>query len=260
MIDIHNHILPGLDDGAASIEEALQMAAISEADGVSTVVATPHVIAGLYDNTRQQIQKAVGFFNSILSEKGSLLQVLPGAEYRLEPDLPQRLCEGQLMTLNDTGRYLLIELPLVFVPDYTEELLYEIQLQGVIPILAHPERNPELGRNPGLLLSLVQRGVLAQVTAGSLLGNFGRTAKRAAYKMFETGQAQVVASDAHSARRRSPALTAAAREIGIRWGAAFVQDVFSTYPRRIVDGEPVEPILQEPETGFLGRMFRSFSR
>lgn len=260
MIDLHTHILPGLDDGAASLEEALQMAAIAAAEGVSAVVATPHVVSGLYDNTRRQIQEAVDHLNRCLAAESIPLQVLPGAEYRLEPDLPQRLDAGRLMTINDAGHYLLVELPLALVPDYTEQLLYEIQLQGVTPILAHPERNPGLSRSPQRLSRLAQRGVLAQVTTGSIRGRFGQTARRAALKMLETGAAQVVASDAHSARGRSPAITAAAREIEARWGAAFARTVLATHPRRIIAGEVVEPVLQEPESGFLARVFRPFSR
>ncbi len=260
MIDIHTHILPGLDDGAASLEESLQMAGIAVAGGISAVVATPHVISGLYDNTRQRIKEAVDLLNRYLVEEDIPLPVLPGAEYRLEPALPRLLDEGRLVTINDTGRYLLIELPSDLVPDYTEQLLYEIQLRGVTPILAHPERNPGLSRDPGRLSRLAQRGVLAQVTAGSIQGRFGQIARRTALKMLDTGVAQVVASDAHSTRRRSPALTAAAREVEARWGAAFARTVLSTHPHRIITGEPVEPVLREQEPGFLAQVFRSLSR
>lgn len=260
MIDIHTHILPGLDDGAATLEEALQMAAISAAEGVTAVVATPHVISGFYENTPQQIRQAVVHFNSCLKAEGIPLQVLAGAEYRLEPDLPRRLAEGRLMTINDAGCYLLVELPASLVPPYTEQLLYEVQLQGVTPILAHPERNPGFNCNPEKLTRLARRGVLSQVTAGSLRGHFGLTAKRAAFKMLATGVAQMVASDAHSFRRRTPALTAAARDIETRWGADFTHAVFSGLPSRIIAGKAVEPVLREPETGFLARLLRAFSR
>lgn len=260
MIDLHIHILPGIDDGAASTADALQMASIAAAEGFTAVVATPHVISGLYDNTRQQILEAVDRFNRRLAAENISLQVLPGAEYRLEPDLPGRLGAGRLLTINDGGRYLLVELPTSLVPGYAEQLLYEIQLQGVTPVIAHPERNPELNRHPEKLARLAGRGVLAQVTAGSISGRFGQTAKRAALKMMERGAVQVVATDAHSPRRRTPAIAAVAREIEARFGKDFTRAVLAVHPRQIVAGETVEPALEEPRQGFLARVFRQFSR
>ncbi|RDV84794.1 tyrosine-protein phosphatase [Ammonifex thiophilus] len=154
MIDIHTHILPGLDDGAEDLEEALSMARLALADGVTALVATPHVIRGSFFPSRQEILETVSLLNERLAEQGLPLRVLPGAEYRLEPDLPERLAKGELVPLNDAGRYLLVELPSTFVPPYAERVLYELQLQGVTPILAHPERNAELCRRPELLASL----------------------------------------------------------------------------------------------------------
>ncbi|MGI5823869.1 MAG: tyrosine-protein phosphatase [Dethiobacteria bacterium] len=260
MIDIHAHILPGLDDGAASTAEALQMAAIAAAEGTGTMVATPHVIRGLYDNTPRQIRAAVARLNNSLAAENIALQILPGAEYRLEPDLPRHLQAGRLLTINDTGRYLLVELPSALMPGYAEQLLYEIQLQGVTPIIAHPERNTELVRCPQRLVSLAQRGILSQVTAGSLGGHFGPAAKRAAQKMLSSGAAQAVASDAHSIDKRPPALAAAAQEIETRWGAALARTVLSTNPRRIIAGQAVEPVVHEQAPGFLARLCRLFSR
>lgn len=260
MIDLHTHILPGLDDGAASPAEALQMAALAAAGGTATVVATPHVISGLYDNTRLQIMAAVDRLNCSLAAENIALQVLPGAEYRLEPDLSRHLQAGRLLTINDTGRYLLVELPPAMVPGYAKQLFYEIQLQGVTPLLAHPERHPELSRSPQTLYNLAQRGILAQVTAGSLAGSFGRKAQRTARQMLSAGTAQVVSSDAHSPGKRSPDLTAAARVIEKQWGVALARTVLSANPRRIITGQAVEPRFQEQMPGFLARLFRPFSR
>lgn len=263
MIDLHIHILPGLDDGAASREESLEMAALAVAEGIWAVVATPHVFSGLYDNTREQILESVDLLNRRLAGKNIPLTVLPGAEYRLEPALPQLLNEGRLMTVNDTGHYLLVELPTDLVPDYTEQLLYEIQLQGTVPILAHPERNPGLRRDPQRLYRLAQRGVLSQVTTGSIEGHFGQAVRRAALTMLETGVAQLVATDAHSAhadRGRTPAISAAAGEIRARWGQDFARAVLSAHPRRIIAGEAVELLLRDLQPGFLRRLRRSLFR
>ena len=134
------------------------------------------------------------------------MEVLPGAEYRLEPDLPERLPRGGLLTLNDAGRHLLVELPGAFLPPYTERVLYELQLLGVTPVIAHPERNAAVARNPAFLRRLVSRGMLVQVTADSVTGRFGREARHLALSLLKEGLAHLVASDAHYLNGRPPVL------------------------------------------------------
>lgn len=130
MVDLHTHILPGLDDGARDGEEALGMAAATAADGITRLIATPHFVSGQFTPSRQEILDAVGRLNTALGGAGVPVEVLPGAEYRLEPDLPARLRRGELFTLNDAGRHLLVELSAVFIPPYAESLLYELQPLG----------------------------------------------------------------------------------------------------------------------------------
>jgi len=240
LIDIHVHILPEIDDGAGSLDEAVEMSRCACGDGISAVVATPHVISGIYHPARETILTAVGRFNSVLRENDIPLEVLPGAEYRLEPDLPERLTRGELLTLNDSGRYLLVEMPSACVPRYAGRIFYELLLRGVTPVIAHPERNTMLVKEPSLLYDLVFRGALAQVTAGSLTGVFGSGAARTARLFLEHGCVHFLASDAHSAGGRAPVLSGALKKAGCFLSPEEAARLVSGNPRRAIRGESIE--------------------
>ena len=241
MIDIHSHILPGLDDGAGSMEEALAMARCAAADGIRIMVATPHVITGLYANSREVILEAVEQIQSVLEENEIPLTILPGAEYRLEPDLGRRMARGRLLTINDGGRYLLVEMPATVVPDYAVQVFYELQLQGVQPIIAHPERNTGFAGTPALLQDLITRGALAQLTAGSLSGLLGSKAAATARTFLKLGYAHFIASDAHNSRDRAPLLAAATKEAVRLLGEEQGQSLVVRNPHRAVRGEYLDP-------------------
>jgi protein-tyrosine phosphatase len=263
MIDLHAHILPGLDDGAPDLGEALSMAWLAVEDGIVSLVATPHVTGDHYRTDRTTILSAVEQLNNHLDKYQIPLKILPGAEYRLEPDLPERLARGELLTLNDGGRYLLVELPAAFVPPYTERVLYELQLQGVTPIIAHPERNASFCRRPDLLQALVSRGVPAQVTAGSLTGMFGREAVRMAFYFLECGLAHFVASDAHSSVGRTPVLSPALAEVERRLGVDAARKLVDN-SRRVLEGQaiPLETArkVRTGRKGFLQALLGKFVR
>jgi len=258
LIDLHIHILPGFDDGAGDLEEALTMARRACDDGISAVVATPHVITGLYSPSKEKILAAVGRFNDILHDNGIPLDILPGSEYRLEPDLPERATRGELLTLNDTGRYLLVELPAAFFPSYTKRVVYELLLRGIVPVIAHPERNAAFIKDPSLLHDLVARGALVQVTAGSVTGLFGSSAAGAAKVFLEHGCAHFIASDAHSSRGRVPVLSPAVREVEKILGEERARDVIHLNQQLAVKGEnvPVSGLvdIKPARRGLLSRL------
>jgi protein-tyrosine phosphatase len=240
MIDIHSHILPGLDDGAASMEEAVAMARFALAGGIRCMVATPHVKKGKYDNDREKIVDAMASLRRVLLKKEIRLFVMPGAEYSLEPDLPQRFSRGELLTINNKGRHLLVELPAEFVPEYTATVLYDLQLQGIIPIIAHPERNAVIARDHTRLYELVARGALAQITAGSLTGIFGQTAAAAARAFLGQGCAHFIASDAHASTGRIQYMETAIKEIVNLLGNEAGMKLAKENPQRAVQGEHIE--------------------
>jgi protein-tyrosine phosphatase len=240
MIDIHSHILPGIDDGASSLEESLAMARIAVDDGIRVMVATPHVITGLYPNTREAILTATEKLQRVLRENDVSLSILPGAEYHLEPDLPKWMARGELLTVNDAGRYLLVELPAALVPEYTGKVFYELQLQGVTPIIAHPERNIDFAREPGLLHELVSHGALVQITAGSLTGLMGSEAAATARTFLKQGCVHFIASDAHATGDRAPVLSDAAREAVRLAGEEEAQNLLTGNPDRAIKGERIQ--------------------
>ena len=241
MIDIHSHILPGLDDGAGSVEVSLAMARRAAADGIRVMVATPHVITGLYPNGRATILAAVERLQRVFKDNGIDLSLLPGAEYRLEPDLPRRLARGELLTVNDGGRYLLVEMPAALVPDYAGQVFYELQLQGLTPIIAHPERNEGFARDHGLLHGLVSHGALVQITAGSLTGLLGSAAAANARAFLKQGCVHFIATDAHTAGdHRAPVLAAASGEAARLAGEEEGISLVTGNPRRAIRGERIE--------------------
>lgn len=241
MIDIHVHILPGFDDGASDIETALGMGEIAAAGGIHTIIATPHVITGISKHTVSDIITATEKLNMLLTQKGIPLKILPGAEYYLEPDLPARYAAGEIITLNHS-QYLLVELPAAQVPIYTTQVLYELQLQGITPVIAHPERNNGFISKPQLLGELIKMGNLSQITSGSIMGYFGRTIKKTALYFIRQGWGHVVASDAHSVINRTPDLLPAISELNKIGGESCSQILMFDNPLSIVEGRIVKSL------------------
>lgn len=256
MIDLHTHILPGLDDGASDVAEALAMAAQALEDGIEAVVATPHWYPGLYDNGRERVLAALQRFQQSLSHAGIPLGVYAGAEWHLDPSLPEAIRQGKVLTLNDGNRYALIELPATFIPPHAEDLLFRIRSEGVRPILAHPERCAPVARKLEILRHWVHSGVLVQITAASLSGRFGRELRRLCERLVREGLVHLIASDSHGVHDRPPRLReareAAARIVGEEAARAMVEEV----PRRILAGEEVEPGLVRAERPGRGGWWR----
>ncbi|WP_408008274.1 tyrosine-protein phosphatase [Pseudalkalibacillus sp. A8] len=202
MIDIHCHILPGVDDGAANLEHSLEMAKKAVDEGITTIIATPHYNAH-FQNSRSSIEQAVTKLNDVLQEEGINLQILPGQEPRINAELLEQLKNQEILTLCNQNKYVHIELPSNHIPKYTQSLLYEIQIQGITPIIVHPERNVEIIENPDVLFDLVNEGVLTQVTSSSLIGNFGKNIQKFSYQLIEHDLTHFIASDAHNISSRA---------------------------------------------------------
>lgn len=213
MIDLHSHVLFGIDDGPDSIAGSLALARAAAAAGTSTIVATPHV-SWRYDNDSGSIARLVAELNARLAQEQIELVVLTGGEIAMtrlldiEPDELSRL--GY-----DGGRWLLVEPP--FVPAITglESLVLEVQKRGHRVLLAHPERCPAFHRDPAMLEGLVRGGVITSLTAGSLVGRFGESVRRFALQLVRDGMAHNVASDAHDHTRRPPGMAAELEHAGL---------------------------------------------
>lgn len=215
IVDIHNHLLFGLDDGPKNQEETILLAKQAVDSGIGHVIATPHHKHPhkklFYENDHRKIVKMVEEVNKLLLFHEIPLLVYPGIEFHLHEDIQNDMEHNleQFLTLNNTGKYLLIELPCNYYPSQTEEVLFKLQKKGFVPILAHPERNRVLRRNPSKIFDLVQRGILVQVTAGSITGIHGRRLKNFSLHLIDHNLVHFVASDAHHHYRRKFELLAA---------------------------------------------------
>jgi protein-tyrosine phosphatase len=213
LIDLHCHILPGVDDGPASFEESLAMARLAEADGVQAIVTTPHCDLDTTCPDPNQIRDLTFELNDLLTDEGLRLRVLPGAEVRPTPGLLEALERDQVLTVADRGRFVLIELPSGGYPVFVAELFFRLQVAGITPIIAHAERSDYLRASPQVLEEMAARGYPIQVNVGSLLGADGAKVRREALRLVQGGLATVIASDGHGARSRKPVLTPAAKPL-----------------------------------------------
>ncbi len=210
MIDIHCHILPDIDDGPCSIDESLAMAEQAVDNGIEEIVATPHVGNGLYQNNRGDILRLVHWLNERIAAAAIPLKIHCGAENYLLPHLADMIAQGRAATLNNS-RYVLLELPPTLLFSSLKQEIFTLQVNGYVPVLAHPERHHLLLRDTRMVAELVEAGCLCQVTAQSLTGGFGRTIQAAADRMVGKRLAQLIASDAHSATSRKPELEKAVK-------------------------------------------------
>ncbi|RFU62727.1 tyrosine-protein phosphatase [Bacillus sp. V59.32b] len=244
MIDIHCHILPDIDDGAQTLRESMEMAKLAVQEGITSIIATPHHKNGNYENTKRVILQKVEELNTILNMAAIPLQILPGQEPRIYGELLEDYNKGEIITLNDSGKHLFIELPSGHVPRYTEQLLYDIQMNGLTPIIVHPERNAELMQNPDMLYEFVKKGALTQLTASSVAGYFGKSVKKFSLQLIEANLAHFIASDAHNVSNRGFKLTEALDEIEKNYGVDMVY-LFTENAELLVAGKT--PYKEIPE-------------
>ncbi|MEI3611388.1 tyrosine-protein phosphatase [Pseudogracilibacillus sp. SO30301A] len=201
MIDIHSHILPGVDDGAKTEQDSLAMAKVAVEEGITKIVATPHHKNRTYDNYKDEITTHVSVLNDLFHENNVPLEVIAGQEVRIYGEILEDLEKGEIQPVNDT-KYLLIEFPSDSVPHYTEQLFYDLQIAGIKPVIVHPERNRELLENHRRMYELVRNGALSQVTAASLVGKFGKKIEEFSHQLIEAHLTHFIASDAHNTTTR----------------------------------------------------------
>ena len=235
MIDLHSHVLPGLDDGAPDLEASVAMARAAAADGVEALAATPHVRED-YATSPEDMEHALFLVRRAVAEAGVPLDLLPGGEIAID-ELPKLAVEElRRFGLGGNPGVILVEFPYVGLRLDLEQRLFELRTRGFVPVLAHPERNPEVQKDPGVLERMVSAGTLVQLTAASVDGRLGRRARTAAHALLERELAHMIASDAHAPEVRAIGMSSAAAAVGdsglARW---LTQDV----PRAIVDGAPV---------------------
>jgi protein-tyrosine phosphatase len=228
MIDIHCHVLPETDDGAISLEESVAMCRAAAADGIKTIVATPHMFNGVYATPdKETISQKIA---AVTQACDACVNIVPGGEVRYSHEIFEEVGDpGTRIRLNG-GSYMLLEFPFRSLPPNIEMTIFQILNAGVTPVIAHPERNRRLQEKPAILAGLIERGAFAQLDAGSLTGSFGPEAHHLAKRIVEAGLAHFIATDAHHQDRRRPVLSSAVA-VATDWGG-------EEYARAMVEANP----------------------
>lgn len=257
-IDLHNHILPGIDDGPRTINEAVMLAKAFVSSGYATVVATPHTCDGR--PSPALIIERLNELQSELDRQNVPLKLLSGAEQHIEPLTIKRLQEGEILTLNNS-RYLLLELPMLQpLPLYTEQLLVALTDHGYRPIIPHPERVVVLQQDPQLIYRLYEAGAIFQVTWGALTGWLGPAAKKTAHFMLTAKLAHLYATDAHNFATRLLTVDKAAACLEDRLDSGSAELYLSSRPRAVINNELLDLPAPTRPTIRPRRKFPFFSR
>ena len=262
MIDLHCHMLPGVDDGAPDLETALAMARLAVADGVTVTACTPHITPGVYDNEGPAILCAIAALQARLNDEGVPLTLTSGCDAHLAPDLADGLASGRVLPLAGS-RYFLFEPPHHVAPPRLEETTLGLIDQGYVPVVTHPERLTWIEDHYETFLRLAAAGVWMQVTAGSLTGRFGKRPRYWAERLLDDGVVHIIATDAHNLRNRAPALAEGRAAAAARLGDAEATLLVETRPRAILDDAdplsvppPASLTAQSQRRSFLTRLFQ----
>jgi protein-tyrosine phosphatase len=259
VIDLHSHILPGIDDGSKSLEMSLDMARIAVSDGIETMACTPHIYPGLYLNDAAGIQLARDALQRELDQRDIRLNLVVGADVHLVPGLPAALAAGTVPCLNGT-RYLLLEPSHHVAPPRFAQEVFQLVAAGYVPVITHPERLHWIEDHFQVFVDLTRQGAWMQVTAGALTGLFGQRARYWGERFVGEGLTHILATDAHSNQRRTPHLAAAHAVAAKLVGPAEAAELTLGRPQIILRGLPpsqAAPLpAQRPRRSWLRSLWR----
>ena len=236
MIDLHCHYLPGIDDGAQTLDESLDLARAAVQAGITAAVMTPHVHPGRYENTASSIRKLCAAFQQVLRYKQIPLEVYAGGEVRISSDIMRMVDDDEIPFLGEIDGYrvMLLEFPHSHLVFGAEKLMAWLLARRIRPLIAHPERNKEVMRNVDKLQPFVEMGAMLQLTGASIIGQFGKPALQCAREIIEREWASVVATDSHNLRHRPPNLDLACKALIEIGGEAFARTMTDEAPSKIV--------------------------
>ncbi|MGM0122836.1 protein-tyrosine phosphatase [Enterococcus sp. AZ194] len=237
MIDLHCHILPGIDDGASSLEDSIDMAEKAISQGITHILCTPHHNNGKYRNPKSEVISLVTSLQSELDKRNLPLTLLEGQEVRITGDLLDDLARDNILFTDLDDTYILIEFPTMEVPSYTEQVFFDLQALGKIPVIVHPERNAHFRKDPNHLIPFLDMGCLAQLTAPSYVGTFGKEIQKTAKTMVEHNLVQMVASDAHGVQKRTFYMKEAYEQIAKDFGQEKVT-LMKQVAKDLLNGDP----------------------
>lgn len=255
MFDLHSHLLPGIDDGAPTLETSLAMARAYADQGVERVACTPHILPGLYHNSGPQIRQAVADLQTRIDDAGIALNLVTGADNHIIPDFVDGLKRGHLLGLADSA-YVLVEPPHHVAPARLEELFFSILLAGYVPVLTHPERFSWIESKYEVIERLAARGVWMQITSGSLAGRFGRGPRYWAERMLAAGLMHILATDAHNMGPRPPDLLEGRMRAEQLVGPVEAEHLVVTRPLGILQNKPADT-LPRPRPEAMAREFHA---
>ncbi|MGD8399406.1 MAG: hypothetical protein PVH64_00490 [Bacillota bacterium] len=239
MIDLHTHIIPEIDDGAVDEGTAAAMLCLAAEHGTRALVATPHVIEGEWLPRWDRIMAGCDALRRLVRQHHLKLSVYPGAEVALKMDLLDELITGPGPYCINEGRYLLLELPSFEIPSFTEDFFFKLMTRGITPILAHPERHPEIGRDPEIIVEWVRKGILVQMNGASFLGKLGEKIAKTAELLVLNDLVHCVGSDAHGIHNRRPKLIDVADKLEAFVGEANTRRILEENPQKIIGGAAV---------------------
>jgi protein-tyrosine phosphatase len=235
MYDCHCHLLPEIDDGASNLEEALALARHAVTAGITHSIVTPHQHYGRYDNQAHNIAESFESLKKALAENQIDLEIGFASEVRVSPEIMPWLSQNEIPFLGDyeDQKVILLEMPHSHVPAGIENMLRWLSNQGVIAMIAHPERNKDIMREPSRVIPLYNEGCLFQLTAGSVAGNFGESARQAAKYLLQNNYAHILASDAHNLKSRPPELEPGRKAAERYIGESASWDLVLTHPKSL---------------------------
>ena len=238
MIDIHSHVLNGVDDGSPDEATSLGLIRLAAEQGTTDLICSPHVLDAGRSLNWQTITQKTKNLQAKAREAGIKINLYPGAELEMNWELTEILKKGSEDYCLAGSRYVLIELPVLMIPERMEDFIYELQVREKIPILAHPERHPKLMAHPEVLLTWLKRGVLLQCNGGSFTGMFGRQVQANARMLLQNQIVTFLGSDAHRLHIRNTDLTPVKAELAARAGEAAAAAILETNPGYILNDKP----------------------
>ena len=256
MVDLHHHLLPGLDDGSPDLATTLKMARIAADDGITHVVCTPHANTR-YPFDAERNQGLLAEVRQVIADAGIRLVLGSGCDFHLSYDNVRDALDNPHRYTVNGGEYLLVELPDYALPPTLEETYYSLRLAGMTPILTHPERNPSLQQDDSRLKDWIRDGMLTQVTASSVTGLMGRKAQKMAERMLADRWVHFIATDAHNVSTRPPQMRSALDHIASRYGEQYAQRLCTENPQAVFDNrqlgrqEPPQKIFSSAEDELL---------
>lgn len=239
MIDLHSHILPGIDDGSPDMATSIAMARMAIDDGIKVMACTPHFLPGLYDNIASDVLLRIEALSHGLSEQSIDLVLVAGGDIHVRPDFVEAIKTKRVLTLNGS-RYVLLEPPHVIMPLRLEDLISSLIAGGFVPVITHPERLGWIEQNYAAVARMVQSGAWLQITAGSVTGRFGKRAQYWTQKLLEDGLVHIMASDAHNLGSRPPRLSHAVALVAQQIGPLEAQKLVFDRPLAVLHNQAVE--------------------